>query len=56
MSLVIKQVLGYPNNSIKGFPTKEMAEEEYFDSLGEKRSNDYEVGKQMPWSSRFKPT
>jgi viroplasmin and RNaseH domain-containing protein len=38
-----KQVLGYPNNSFKGVPTKEMMEEEYFNSLEEKRSN-YEVG------------
>lgn len=48
-----KQVLGFRNNSYKGFPTKEMAEEEYFNSLGKKRSN-YEVGKQTAGSSRVK--
>jgi viroplasmin and RNaseH domain-containing protein len=48
-----KQVSAYPNNSFKGFPTKEMVEEEYFNSLEEKRSN-YEVGKQTSGSSRVK--
>ena len=42
-----KQVIGYPNNSYKGFSTKELAEEEYFNSLGETR-------KQMAGSSRVK--
>jgi viroplasmin and RNaseH domain-containing protein len=48
-------VLGYPNNSFKEFPTKEEAEEEYFNSFGEERSNnDYVVRKKKPRSSRVK--
>jgi len=48
-----KQVIGYPGNWFEAFPTKEEAEEEYFKSLEEKKSN-FEVEKQTADSSRVK--